>query len=194
MIREPHFHQFALAELLPFFEQFPTQYLSGERNIKLGYRHLVQPESAVRKLLDLKQRPIEKGLILVAPSLHFLQPFVDFSRLSNEQLARLQAQYDHPITWVVPTKAAVPHFLTGQFNSIAVRLCTHPAVKALCEKTGFALTSTSANLTGLSPCRSADAVRSQFGADFPVLDDAVGQAQNPSEIRDLLTNQLFRQG
>jgi len=194
MIREPHFHQFALAELLPFFEQFPTQYLSGERNIKLAYRHLVQPESAVRKLLDLKQRPIEKGLILVAPSLHFLQPFVDFSHVSDEQLARLQAQYEHPITWVVPAKAEVPHFLTGQFNSIAVRLCTHPAVNALCEETGFALTSTSANLTGLSPCRNADAVRSQFGADFPVLDEAVGQAQNPSEIRDLLTNQLFRQG
>ena len=151
MIREPHFHQFALAELLPFFEQFPTQYLSGERNIKLAYRHLVQPESAVRKLLDLKQRPIEKGLILVAPSLHFLHPFVDFSCLSNEQLARLQAQYEHPITWVVPAKAEIPYFLTGQFNSIAVRLCTHPAVKALCEKTGFALTSTSANLTGQSP-------------------------------------------
>ena len=194
MIREPHFHQFALAELLPFFEQFPTQYLSGERNIKLAYRHLVQPESAVRKLLDLKQRPIEKGLILIAPNLHFLQPFIDFSHLSDEQLSRLQVQYDHPITWVVPAKTEVPHFLTGQFNSIAVRLCTHPVVKALCEKTGFALTSTSANLTGQSPCRSADAVRSQFGADFPVLDEAVGQAQNPSEIRDLLTNQLFRQG
>ena len=156
---------------------YPTEAVFG-----LGCNPL--SESAVRKLLDLKQRPIEKGLILVAPSLHFLQPFVDFSRLSNEQLARLQAQYEHPITWVVPAKAEVPHF----------RLCTHPAVKALCEETGFALTSTSANLTGLSPCRSADAVRSQFGADFPVLDEAVGQAQNPSEIRDLLTNQLFRQG
>ena len=166
---------------------YPTEAVFG-----LGCNPL--SESAVRKLLDLKQRPIEKGLILVAPSLHFLHPFVDFSRLSNEQLARLQAQYEHPITWVVPAKTEVPHFLTGQFNNIAARLCTHPAVKALCEKTGFALTSTSANLTGLSPCRSADAVRSQFGADFPVLDDAVGQAQNPSEIRDLLTNQLFRQG
>ena len=62
------------------------------------------------------------------------------------------------------------------------------------RKNRLCLTSTSANLTGLSPCRNADAVRSQFGADFPVLDEAVGQAQNPSEIRDLLTNQLFRQG
>lgn len=53
MIREPHFHQFALAKLLPFFEQFPTQYLSGKQNIKLAYRHLIQPESAVRKLMIL---------------------------------------------------------------------------------------------------------------------------------------------
>ncbi|MBS6027083.1 MAG: alpha/beta hydrolase [Haemophilus pittmaniae] len=53
MSREPYFHQFALAELLPFFEQFPTQYLYGERNIKLAYRHLVHPESAVRKLMIL---------------------------------------------------------------------------------------------------------------------------------------------
>lgn len=141
---------------------YPTEAVFG-----LGCNPL--SESAVRKLLNLKQRPIEKGLILVAPSLHFLQPFVDFSHLSDEQLARLQEQYEHPITWVVPAKAEVPNFLTGQFNSIAVRLCTHPAVKALCEKTGFALTSTSANLTCQSPCRSADAVRSQFGADFPCL-------------------------
>ena len=166
---------------------YPTEAVFG-----LGCNPL--SESAVRKLLDLKQRPIEKGLIVVAPNLHFLQPFIDFSRLSDEQLARLQAQYDHPITWVVPAKAEIPHFLTGQFNSIAVRLCTHPAVKALCEETGFALTSTSANLTGFITLPQRRCCAFPIWADFPVLDEAVGQAQNPSEIRDLLTNQLFRQG
>ena len=45
---------------------YPTEAVFG-----LGCNPL--SESAVRKLLDLKQRPIEKGLILVAPSLHFLQ-------------------------------------------------------------------------------------------------------------------------
>ena len=49
---------------------YPTEAVFG-----LGCNPL--SESAVRKLLDLKQRPIEKGLILVAPSLHFLQPFVE---------------------------------------------------------------------------------------------------------------------
>ena len=53
---------------------YPTEAVFG-----LGCNPL--SESAVRKLLDLKQRLIEKGLILVAPSLQFLQPFVDFSHL-----------------------------------------------------------------------------------------------------------------
>lgn len=151
-------------------------------------------ESAVEKLLVLKNRPKEKGLILIAPRLDYLLPFIDVQKLNAEQYARLQGEYDHPITWVVPTKLTTPKWLTGQFTSIAVRICRHPAVVQLCEQAGFALTSTSANLSGLPPCRMAQEVRSQFGENFPVLDETVGQAQNPSEIRDLLTGQLFREG
>ncbi|OOF39006.1 tRNA threonylcarbamoyladenosine biosynthesis protein RimN [Rodentibacter genomosp. 2] len=151
-------------------------------------------ESAVKKLLDLKQRPMEKGLILIAPTLTFLLPFIDLSGVTETQMARLTTRYNRPITWVVPAKSDVSPFLTGKFNTIAVRLSDHPAVQALCETTGFALTSTSANLTGASPCRTVEEVRSQFGEDFPVLDLPVGKAKNPSEIRDLITNQLFRQG
>ncbi|OOF51513.1 tRNA threonylcarbamoyladenosine biosynthesis protein RimN [Rodentibacter genomosp. 1] len=166
---------------------YPTEAVFG-----LGCNPL--SESAVKKLLNLKQRPVEKGLILIAPSLTFLQPFIDLSEVTETQMARLTARYDRPITWVVPAKQDISLFLTGKFNTIAVRLSDHLAVKALCEATGFALTSTSANLTGQSPCRTATEVRSQFGEDFPVLDLAVGKAKNPSEIRDLMTNQLFRQG
>ncbi|MGC7590247.1 Sua5/YciO/YrdC/YwlC family protein [Bisgaard Taxon 46] len=151
-------------------------------------------ESAVQKLLILKQRPIEKGLILVAPNLDYLLPFIDTSNFEDAHWQRLQGQYERPTTWVVPAKSTTPKFLTGQFDSIAVRLCQHDAVKQLCEQAGFALTSTSANLTTLPPCRTAQEVRAQFGEDFPVLDLPVGRATNPSEIRDLFTNQLFRQG
>lgn len=150
-------------------------------------------ESAVEKLLILKNRP-KKRLILIAPSLDYLLPFIDVEKLNVDQYARLQAEYDHPITWVVPTKLTILKWLTGQFESIALRICQHPAVMQLCEQAGFALTSTSANLSSLPPCRTVREVRSQFGENFPVLDENVGQAQNPSEIRDLLTGQLFREG
>lgn len=151
-------------------------------------------QCAVEALLALKQRPPEKGLILVAPELDLLLPFIDTTGLQDKHFQYLQAQYSHPITWVVPARSSTPKFLTGAFDSIAVRLCRHEAVKQLCTKTGFALTSTSANVSGMPPCKTAREVYSQFGADFPVLDMPVGNAPNPSEIRDLLSNQLFRQG
>ncbi|WP_386687849.1 Sua5/YciO/YrdC/YwlC family protein [Lonepinella sp. MS14437] len=166
---------------------YPTEAVFG-----LGCNPLSQ--SAVEKLLILKQRPVEKGLILVAPDLDFLLPFIDTKNFTQQHWNRLQGQYDRPTTWLVPVDMAVPKFLTGKFNSIAVRLCHHPAVEQLCHATGFALTSTSANLTGLPPCKTVAEVRSQFGADFPVLEMPVGDAKNPSEIRDLFTNQLVRQG
>ena len=166
---------------------YPTEAVFG-----LGCNPL--SESAVQKLLDLKHRPIEKGLILIAPELRFLHPFIDETALTPTHWQRLTAHYDRPTTWVVPAHRNTPAFLTGKFNSIAIRLCTHPAVAAICRQANMALTSTSANLSGLPPCKTADEVRSQFGAFFPVLDEAVGNAHRPSEIRDIFTQQILRQG
>ncbi|HHU8882364.1 TPA: L-threonylcarbamoyladenylate synthase type 1 TsaC, partial [Escherichia coli] len=50
------------------------------------------------------------------------------------------------------------------------------------------------NLSGLPPCRTVDEVRAQFGAAFPVVPGETGGRLNPSEIRDALTGELFRQG
>ncbi|OOF69874.1 alpha/beta fold hydrolase [Rodentibacter caecimuris] len=62
MIREPRFCQFALLELLPFFERFPTQYLIGERNIRIAYRHFVQIEKKSDKLMILASGRAENML------------------------------------------------------------------------------------------------------------------------------------
>ncbi len=82
----------------------------------------------------------------------------------------------------------------GRFDSLAVRVTNHPLVVALCNAYGKPLVSTSANLSGLPPCRTVEEVRAQFGDDFPVVEGATGGRLNPSEIRDALTGELFRQG
>ena len=46
-------------------------------------------ETAVNKLLALKQRPVEKGLILIAANYEQLAPYVDDSTLDDEQKARI---------------------------------------------------------------------------------------------------------
>lgn len=151
-------------------------------------------ELGVQRLLALKQRPVEKGLILIAPTIDLLLPFIDTTRLTEGEWQRFFAPSPYAITWIMPAKHDVPNYLTGTFHTIAVRICRVPAVIQICNAVGFALTSTSANLTGLAPCRTAEEVRTQFGVHFPVLEAQTGGAENPSEIRDIFTQHIFRHG
>lgn len=151
-------------------------------------------ETAVMRLLELKQRPMEKGLILIAASFEQLLPYIDDSMLTESQRAAIFACWPGPVTFVFPAKPTTPRWLTGKFDSLAVRVTDHPLVVALCNAYGKPLVSTSANLSGKPPCRTVEEVVAQFGEAFPVLKGETGGRQNPSEIRDALTGALFRQG
>lgn len=150
-------------------------------------------ETAVMRLLELKQRPVDKGLILIAASYEQLKPYIDDSMLTDAQRETI-FRWPCPVTFVFPASAATPRWLTGCFDSLAVRVTDHPLVVALCEAYGKPLVSTSANLSGLPPCRTVEEVRRQFGAEFPIVPGETGGRLNPSEIRDALTGELFRQG
>lgn len=151
-------------------------------------------ELAVTRLLTLKQRPVEKGLILIAANFAQLQPYINDEMLTPAQREAIFACWPGPVTFVFPAKASTPSWLTGRFDSLAVRVTDHPLVVELCKAYGKPLVSTSANLTTLPPCRTVEEVRAQFGDDFPVVEGTTGGRLNPSEIRDALTGQQFRQG
>lgn len=152
-------------------------------------------EQAVHKLLEIKQRPLEKGLILIAAHWEQLEPYLDVTSLSAQQLKHAFDSWPGPFTWVIPAKHSTPKWLTGQFSTIAVRVSAHPQVKALCEAFGKPLVSTSANLTTYPPCRTDAEVNNQLGTlvDY-VLPGQIGDQQNPSEIRDIVSNQIIRAG
>jgi L-threonylcarbamoyladenylate synthase len=85
--------------------------------------------------------------------------------------------------------------VSGQFDSIAVRVTDHPLVQDLCHRFGKPITSTSANLTGLPPCLTTEEVRVQLGNKlFAILDGKTGGRIKPSEIRDAKTSAILRQG
>lgn len=151
-------------------------------------------ESAVMTLLALKQRPVEKGLILIAADYAQLEPYIADRELTVLQRERMFASWPGPVTYVVPASPHTPRWLTGRFDSLAIRVSDHPQVQALCRGFGKPLVSTSANLTGQPPCRSAAEVAEQFGTSFPVLQAATGGRLNPSEIRDAISGELIRQG
>lgn len=116
-------------------------------------------EAAVTRLLALKQRPVEKGLILIAASFEQLKPYIDDAMLTQAQRETVFAAWPGPVTFVFPARTTTPRWLTGRFDSLAVRVTNHPLVVELCNAFGKPLVSTSANLTGLSPCRTTEEVR-----------------------------------
>lgn len=146
---------------------------------------------AVQRLLDLKQRPMHKGLILIASRFEQLLPFI--APLDEASLALLQTNWPGPVTWLLPARTDTPRWLRGEHSSIAVRVTAHPLASALCEAAGHALVSTSANPSGLSPARQTLRVRKYFPnqLDMIVTGD-VDRQSNPTPIRDLLTKKLIR--
>ncbi len=135
----------------------------------------------IQRLLQLKARAVDKGLIVIGAS-----P-ADFSgelgRLSAAQRAQVCESWPGPVTWVLPNDRFAG-WVTGGRDQVAVRVPGHPQARALCHAFGGPLVSTSANLAGRTPARSALHARRSLrdGVDY-FLPGEVLAPSGPSEIR-----------
>ena len=150
-------------------------------------------ERAVWRLLALKRRSAHKGLILIAADFAQLAPFLH--PLTPAELGRLHASWPGPYTWLVPARSGTSHWLRGRHDTLAVRVTAHPLAAALCRACGHPLVSTSANLSGRPPARSALAARRQLGRHLDaLLPGPTGGAARPTAIRNLRTGRTVRGG
>jgi L-threonylcarbamoyladenylate synthase len=146
---------------------------------------------AVMRLLEIKRRPVELGLILIGADIAQLRPY--FGELDRAALARVTRSWPGPVTWLLPTTAGTPAWLRGRHDTIALRVTDHPLASALCRELGHALVSTSANRHHQPPARTALLVRKRLGIDVDlVLAGSVGPLRRPTEIRDARTGRIVR--
>ena len=161
---------------------YTTEYCFG-----LGCDPMNRP--AVLRLLRLKRRPAQKGLILIAANIDQLAPYVD-----DIPPAAL-ATWPGPHTWLLAPRDGVPGWITGGHPRIAVRVTAHAQAAALCKTASMAIVSTSANRAGAEPTRSfRDTVRRFQGKVDYILPGRVGDAPAPTPIRDAVTGELIRPG
>ncbi|QYJ78915.1 L-threonylcarbamoyladenylate synthase [Shewanella acanthi] len=152
-------------------------------------------DEAIQKLLAVKQRPWQKGLILVASDFKQLLAYVDDSQLTAEQLEFAFSKWPGPFTFVMPIKSHVSRFLCGEFDSIAVRVSAHEGVRSMCEALGKPLVSTSANLAGENPALSGEQILKDFDNKIDALVlGSLGQQRQPSTIIDARSGKIFRNG
>ncbi len=144
---------------------------------------------AVQRLLAIKSRDINKGLILIAARIEQLSPWI--APLSAEQLNAIGDSWPGPVTWVVPAQHNTPAQLTGGRPTLAARVSAHPPVAALCLAAGTALVSTSANLSGQPPAREASQLDQLSGVDA-YLEGPTGGLQRATPIFDLASGATLR--
>lgn len=138
---------------------------------------------AVARVLVLKGRPVAKGLILVGGNMdHFAE---ELDLLEPAVRSQVESTWPGAVTWVLPS-TRFPEWISGGRETVAVRVSGHPQVRALCERFGEALVSTSANPTGRLPATSQIRARAYFqGRVDYVLPGEVLNAGAPSRIQTL---------
>lgn len=146
--------------------------------------------NAVMRLLKLKGRPQQKGLILIAGKFAQLASYLH--PLTQDQQAILRRDGAQAITYLMPVRRSVPCWLRGEHDTLAVRITAHRQAASLCNALGMALVSTSANHSGDKPARTHADCRRRFGQEVWVLPGRVGKRKKPSTIRAWQDGKIIR--
>ena len=147
--------------------------------------------NSIRRLLQIKKRSRDKGLILISDCFDRLLYFID--PVPEDKKHMMFASWPGPNTWLCPAKSNTSIWLTGSYASIGIRVTGHPIAANLCRAAGTALVSTSANVATRPSIKHAAMVKKVFEDKLDyVLEGPIGDRGSPSRIVDLLTGQIVR--
>lgn len=183
----------SLAEAVKAFHEsqvfaYPTEAVFG-----LGCNPLSVP--ALERVISIKGRSANKGLILIAGDLTQLTSFL--APIEDEWQHQFDQFWPGPFSFIVPLANDLPfevrRLLTGERGTIAVRVSNHPTVASLCRRCNSALVSTSANRSGQPALRDAVHVHEEFGDELAaIVEGEVGNEEKPSRIIDVRTGAILR--
>ena len=152
-----------------------------------------RPE-AVRKLYQIKGRPIDKPIPILVGS------HGDVERVAQNlppMFSQLAEQFwPGGLTLIVEAKE-LPAEITAGGDTVGVRMPNHPMALALLQRFGGALATTSANKSDEPPATSAEEVRSELGELVDIILDGGQTATSvASTVLDLSVSppQIRRHG
>jgi len=170
-------------------------------------------QQAVKQLLAIKQRPLEKGMIVVTDSVSRLTALL--SNLNDEQRQQVLVSWRNDTdsdvnskqahTWLLPLSenlpVSIPAWIIGAHHSVAVRVIDHPLVQQLCRQVvsvhnpyGFVV-STSCNPSGQPPALTLSQAQAYFSDSNEQVGYLKGETlgyQLPSQISNARTGQVIR--
>jgi L-threonylcarbamoyladenylate synthase len=126
-------------------------------------------EAAVRRVFAIKGRPMSHPLIVhVADASDIDRYAVDAPPEARQLAARF---WPGPLTMVLRKSAAVPYYVTGDQDTVALRVVDQRMTRAIIRNFGGAVAAPSANRFGRVSPTSAEHVRDDLGDDVDFIVD-----------------------
>ena len=158
-----------------------------------GISAAVSQLKAIQRIIAIKQRAVNKGLIIVAASLGQLDAVVNFGALSQDSMRLIHNKWPGHNTFIVPARAAVPPMLTGGRPTMATRVTDFELLSALCEEVGEPIVSNSANISGSAPLTTLPELQATFAQSVDyILDEPCMGRNKPSTIYDAVSGAVLR--
>jgi L-threonylcarbamoyladenylate synthase len=145
-----------------------------------GVGVIPRPE-ALQALLAAKQRPADKGIVLLIDDLDQVDELVVVGAAAHRLAERF---WPGPLTLVLPLRwpALAAEELTGGRDTLALRLPDHAVPRALSRELG-PLAVSSANRSGEPDARTAEALVASLGPSLAVvIDDGPVRGGVPSSV------------
>ena len=150
-------------------------------------------EDAVRKIFEIKKRPLNDPLSVAVSDIEELEK-IAFIDEKSRQLVK--AFLPGRLTIVLKKRSIIPNIITGGLNKIAIRIPDNKIALELLLKFG-PLTATSANIHGKKTPYIIREIRMQFkDEDVSIYFNVGRKAGKPSTIVDATNNhiKIIREG
>lgn len=183
-----------------------------------GISCLASNEEAIKRIIEIKKRALNKGLIVVAASasevglvedkvledvaapnegkenLGPAHDWADLDKISNECVLKLLSRWPGHLTAIIPVSKMVSATLTGGRDTLALRVTAYPLLAKLCELAGEPIVSTSANISGSEPLGTISELKDTFldKVDY-ILEEPCQGLNKPSTIIDALSGKVLRE-
>ncbi len=159
-----------------------------------GLAATITDEEALRRVFEIKGRPLFDPLIVHVSSLEMARPLIQNMSDHFEKLAA--AFWPGPFTIVSPKSNLVSDLITANLPSVGIRIPHHPVALELIEKLGVPVAAPSANKFKKTSPTSAQHVLDEFESKVPVLDGGECDVGIESTVVGLTDNQvhIYRPG
>lgn len=146
---------------------YPTETFYG-----LGVRF--DRNESLKRLYDLKKRPLEKAMPIIIGDISQLNLIVDnlwLERMPDKVERLIRSYWPGPLTILMPALSGLSGFLLGNGKTVAVRIPGESFALHMAKRAGFPFTSTSANISGMPPAEEAKRVIEYFDYSLDLLID-----------------------